>query len=106
MFFREAFRSLLLLVLLCFCGVGRADETVDINTADVATLDRVLLNIGPAKAAAIVAFREANGPFKRIEDLGEVKGIGDKTLEKNRSRITLSAKVARVTSAEWKHVPR
>ena len=106
MFFRMAFRSLLLLVLLGFCGAVRADETVDINTADVATLDRVLLNIGPAKAAAIVAFREANGPFKRIEDLGEVKGIGDKTLEKNRSRITLSAKVARVTSAEWKHVPR
>lgn len=94
-----------LVLLLMLCGPARADEKVDINTADVATLDRVLLNIGPAKAAAIVAFREANGPFKRLEDLAEVKGIGAKTLEKNRDRITL-APTSQGTGTEGRHMPR
>lgn len=87
---RKSVAALWLVLLWVLCGAARADEKVDINTADIATLDRVLLNIGPAKAAAIVAFREANGPFKRLEDLGEVKGIGAKTLEKNRDRISLA----------------
>lgn len=87
---RKCVAALWLVLLWALCGPARADEKVDIKTADVATLDRVLLNIGPAKAAAIVAFRQANGPFKRLEDLGEVKGIGAKTLEKNRDRIMWS----------------
>ena len=66
-----------------------ATEIVDINTADAAMLDRVLLNIGPAKAAAIVAWREEHGPFHRAEDLAEVKGIGPRTLERNAGRIVL-----------------
>jgi len=66
-----------------------AAEKVNINTADVATIDRVLVNIGPAKAEAIVAHRKANGPFKSAEQLVLVKGIGLKTVEKNRDRIVV-----------------
>lgn len=102
---RKSVSALWLVVLLVLCGAARADEKVDINTADIATLDRVLLNIGPAKAAAIVAFREANGPFKRLEDLGEVKGIGAKTLEKNRDRITL-APASQAEESGRRHMPR
>lgn len=104
--FRKSLSALLLCVALAVAAPARADETVDINTADVATLDRVLLNIGPAKAAAIVAFREANGPFKRIEDLAEVKGIGSKTLEKNRGRIVFTTPSKRTHVGEWARVPR
>lgn len=68
-----------------------AMEKIDINTADVATLDRVLVNIGPAKAEAIVAYRTANGPFRSVEQLALVKGIGLKTIEKNRDRIVVGA---------------
>ena len=46
-----------------------AAEKVNINTADAATIDRVLLNIGPAKAEAIVAYRKANGAFRSAEQL-------------------------------------
>ena len=66
-----------------------AVERVNINTADAATLDRVLVNIGPAKAEAIVAYRKTNGPFRSIDQLALVKGIGLKTIEKNRGRILL-----------------
>ncbi len=66
-----------------------AAEKVNINTADAATIDRVLLNIGPAKAQAIVAHRKANGAFRSPEQLVLVKGIGLKTVEKNRDRIVV-----------------
>lgn len=66
-------------------------ERVNINTADVAALDRVLVNVGPSKAEAIVAYRKANGPFRSIDQLALVKGIGLKTIEKNRERIVLGA---------------
>ena len=68
-----------------------AAEKVNINTADAATLDRVLVNVGPAKADAIVAYRKANGAFRSAEQLAMVKGIGLKTVEKNRDRIALGA---------------
>lgn len=68
-----------------------ASERVNINTADAASLDRVLVNIGPSKAQAIVAYRKANGPFRSIDQLALVKGVGLKTIEKNRDRIVLGA---------------
>lgn len=76
-------------LVLLFAGMAHAAETVDINTADAKTIDRVLVNIGPSKAEAIVAHREANGPYKSLEQLANVKGIGLKTVEKNRDRIQL-----------------
>ena len=72
-----------------FAGAAHAADSVDINTADAQTIDRVLVNIGPSKAQAIVAHREANGPYKSLEQLAKVKGIGLKTVEKNRDRIQL-----------------
>jgi competence protein ComEA len=78
-----------LLLSLVLTGTAMAAETVNINTADAATLDRVLLNVGPSKAEAIVAYRKANGPFKTAEQLAQVKGIGLKTVEKNIDRIVV-----------------
>jgi len=62
-------------------------DKIDINSASVETLDRELYGIGPKKAAAIVEFREQNGPFKSISDIQKVHGIGKKTFEKNRDKI-------------------
>jgi competence protein ComEA len=56
-------------------GVVHA-EKVNLNTADAATIDQVLLNIGPSKAEAIVAYRKAHGSFKSPEQLAMVNGIG------------------------------
>ena len=80
-----------LILSLALAGAAIAGETVNINTADAATIDRVLLNVGPAKAQAIVDYRKANGAFKSAEQLAMVKGIGLKTVEKNRDRISVGA---------------
>ena len=76
-----------LVLSLLIAGSAFAADKVNINTADAATLDRVLLNVGASKAEAIVAYRKANGAFKSAEQLALVKGIGLKTIEKNRDRI-------------------
>ena len=86
-FLTTLFSSLLL--SLALAGAAIAGESVNINTADAATIDRVLLNVGPAKAQAIVDYRKANGAFRSMEQLALVKGIGLKTVEKNRDRIEL-----------------
>jgi competence protein ComEA len=52
---------------------------VNINTADEATLTS-LKGIGPAKAKAITQYRQEHGPFKTVDDLKKVSGIGDQTL--------------------------
>lgn len=86
-------RPLLLSLLLAgslLPGAVLAQEKVNINAADAATIDRVLLNIGPSKAQAIVAYRKQNGAFKSLDQLASVKGVGLKTVEKNRDRIVLA----------------
>ena len=83
------FSSLILSLVLA--GSALAGETVNINTADAATIDRVLVNVGPTKAQAIVDHRKANGAFRSPEQLALVKGIGLKTVEKNRDRIVVGA---------------
>lgn len=67
---------------VCFAG------PVNINNADADALAS-LKGIGPAKASAIVADRDANGPFHSVEDLARVKGIGQRTVEMNRDMITV-----------------
>ena len=63
---------------------------VNLNTADAETLRRDLFGIGAAKAKAIVAYREGNGPFTSVDELLEVKGIGKALLEKNRDRVVIN----------------
>ncbi|MCK5326298.1 MAG: helix-hairpin-helix domain-containing protein [Woeseiaceae bacterium] len=60
---------------------------VNVNTADAATLSDELQGIGLSKARAIVEYREKHGPFKSADDLSLVKGIGERTVELNRSDI-------------------
>ena len=66
-------------------------EPVNINTADAAALAKALNGVGPAKAKAIVTYREKNGPFKSVDQLGMVEGITQKIIEKNRADIRLGA---------------
>lgn len=74
-------------------AVGSNVDTglVNINTADQAELES-LPGIGTVKAQAILAYRSQNGPFQSLEELLEVDGIGEKTLEKLKGYITISPK--------------
>lgn len=76
-------------------GVGKASPTqsqlmslININTATQTELES-LNGIGPVYAKAIIQYRLENGPFEKIEDIQEVKGIGPVTFEKIRTSITV-----------------
>jgi competence protein ComEA len=64
-----------------------SDGRVNINTADAAALE-TLPGIGPALAQRILDYRQAHGPFTKIEDIMEVSGIGRATFEKLGDLIT------------------
>ena len=64
---------------------------VDINTADAQTISEELDGVGLTKAQAIVEYREKHGPFKSADDLSLVKGIGDRTVDLNRSNIRVAS---------------
>ena len=62
---------------------------VDINQASASELAAELTGIGKSKAEAIIAYREANGPFKAADELVNVKGIGLTTVNNNRENIQI-----------------
>jgi competence protein ComEA len=97
------FKTLFIAVALAFSGLVFAADMVDINNADAKTL-QTLDGVGPAKAQAIIEYRQANGPFKSAEDLVKVQGIGERTLELNRGRISASGAAA--SSAKKKETAR
>jgi len=79
-----------LIVLLSLCAFNAIASPVNVNTADAKTLSEALSGIGMKKAEAIVKYREEKGEFKTAEDLTNVTGIGEKTVEKIKQDILLS----------------
>ena len=79
------------LFLMAFASLASA--VVDLNTATAAELD-ALKGVGPAKAKAIIDYREKNGPFKSVDELDKVKGFGIKTVEKLRPDISVDGSAA------------
>jgi len=66
-----------------------AAEQVNINTASAEEIAAMLNGVGLSKAEKIVEYREQNGPFAHIDELVNVKGIGLRTVDKNRDAILL-----------------
>jgi len=86
---RSVLRAVLLTSAMVCSAWGWAQEPVDINTADAQTLTQ-LKNVGEKKAQAIVEYRESHGKFASVEDLVNVKGIGQDTLDENRVNLIAS----------------
>lgn len=85
---------------LCLIFMDGRATPVNINTADAHTLADSLSGIGLKKAEAIVNYRQANGLFKTPEDLDKVKGIGAKTVQKNKPDILLNEPNATVPASD------
>ncbi len=78
--------ALLLVLMLTFTSISMAQE-VNINTADAQSIASSLSGIGLKKAQAIVAWRTEHGNFTDLASLENVKGVGQKTIEKNKDNI-------------------
>lgn len=89
-------KQILLALVLVFglSSAALAAEPVDVNTASAEQLAEALNGVGEAKAEAIVAYRESNGPFKHIDELINVRGIGMATVDKNRDMIRIEGESA------------
>ncbi len=83
---KYALNALLLTLMLTFSSTTMAEE-VNINTADAQSIASSLNGIGLKKAEALVVWRTEHGNFKDLAELENVKGIGSKTVEKNKENI-------------------
>jgi competence protein ComEA len=77
------------LSLVLFMAVPVSAGPVDINTADATTLASAINGVGEKKAAMIVEYRKAHGPFASVDDLVGIKGIGAGTIQRNRDNLTV-----------------
>ena len=89
-------KKLLLVLTMWLVMIGAAFAQVNINTATKEQLDG-LKGIGPTKAQAIIDFRSKNGPFKTVDDLEKVNGIGPATLKDIRSSVTVAGGDSKAT---------
>lgn len=84
----DTLKTAILAVLLSLSFALSAAQSVNINTADKAELMSVR-GIGEKRAEAIIAYREKNGPFKTVDDLESVQGVGPAILKDNRESLTV-----------------
>ena len=85
--------KLLFVISFVLAPLAVAEPLVDINTADIEGLEAVK-GLGPTKAQAILDYRTKYGPFKSVDDLANVPGIRDKTVEKLRPYLTVGSDTA------------
>lgn len=79
-------------VLICMIALPcylLAADMVNINTADKQTLMTEIKGVGEKRAEAIISWREQHGPFKSVDDLANVSGVGQSIVDKNRDVITV-----------------
>ncbi|MBT3833996.1 MAG: hypothetical protein HOB98_04360 [Gammaproteobacteria bacterium] len=86
-------------LVLCLSSVAQANDlsgqlsgdvmTVNVNEADAASIANTLVGIGISRAQAIVDYRDQYGRFYSAQELTSVKGVGQSTVEKNLSRISI-----------------
>ncbi len=80
-----------LVSLLLAVSFGLNAEPVDINTADAETLSAELKGVGEKRAQEIVRYRKEYGPFESVDELTNVKGVGQKVLDDNRDNLVVGS---------------
>ena len=80
-------KTLVLLTALGLAGTAFAAPPVNINTADATALAEAINGVGLKRAAAIVAYREQHGGFKSVDELTQIRGIGERIVEKSSANL-------------------
>ncbi|MEX2525740.1 MAG: ComEA family DNA-binding protein [Gammaproteobacteria bacterium] len=83
----DCIRKILLTSFLFFSLQLAAADRINVNTADAETLMSIQ-GVGEKRAEAIIDYREENGPFSSVEELMNVDGVGQMTLDNNRDMLT------------------
>jgi len=96
-FYKRIFCLIAILLFGMVSTVSLAD-VVNINKANAAALQDSLKGVGKVKAKAIVDYRQKNGPFKNINDLKNVSGIGDELLKKNRKNLSTTKGITKANA--------
>lgn len=81
--------TLILTLVLLLPFAAPAASPVNINTADKETLITAISGVGEKKAEAIIEYREQHGPFKSVDEITKIKGIGQGILDKNRENLSV-----------------
>lgn len=81
--------TLILTLVLLLPLAAPAASLVNINTADKETLITAISGVGEKKAEAIIEYREQHGPFKSVDEITKIKGIGQGILDKNRENLSV-----------------
>ena len=97
-------KKLMFMSVFCISPFTASAEMVNINDASAAAMSHYLKGIGEVKAGSIVSYRELNGDFKNINDLTNVKGIGQGLLKKNLEDLSLTEGVVKWIKAKPKVV--
>lgn len=94
----------LLLAVVVMLAASLAHAALNLNTATKEELV-ALSGIGPAKAQAILDYRDQHGSFKSVDELKEVKGIGARRFEKLKSELTVGQSAAKTARPDAKAAP-
>ncbi len=97
--------AVLCLLLAALPALAAEGRTVNVNTATVAEF-QLLPRIGPAVAARIVEQREKNGPFKTLDDLMLVRGIGESTYEQLKPYLALAGPTTLTEKVKLPRAPK
>lgn len=101
----SAAAAVLCLVLAALPALAAEGRTVNVNTATAAEFE-LLPRIGPAVAARIVEQREKNGPFKTLDDLMLVRGIGESTYEQLKPYVALAGPTTLTEKVKLPRAPK
>jgi competence protein ComEA len=83
-------RKVIAFVALLFISSAACTSPININTADAEVLAQNIIGVGQRKAEAIVAYRKKNGPFKNAQELTNIKGIGQRLIDKNKEVLRVA----------------
>ena len=87
----DILRKCIFAVLLSLPVLLYAGQTININTADKELLMSIK-GVGEKRAEAIIAYRKKNGPFKSVDQLSEIKGLGQYFVDSNRDVLIVKDK--------------
>lgn len=102
---KQGFIRFIAAVAICTLPFSVSAELVNINDASAAAISHHLKGIGVKKAESLVSYRELNGDFKSINDITNVKGIGEGLLKKNFADMSLTEGVVKLVKMKSKLEP-